>query len=310
MILEFVSSDLEKLIKAPSLRFSPSDVKSWLLMALRAVDYCHVNFLLHRDIKPNNMLIGSNGILKLADFGFARMYDDYNTPMTPRAVTLWYRAPELLLGASYYGTGIDIWALGCVFAELMLRVPYFAAQGEIEQLMKIFEALGTPTEKDWPVRVLALLSFFLSFLLCLFLLSSFSVSCSLPLPLLRSSLFRFFIPPTHLHLQGLTELSQGTQFKQYQRTPLQTLFTAASEDTLDLLAGMLAYDPNKRPTAKDALRHQYFVNAPRPTAPENLPNIPSESEGAKAIKREVVEEEETTSTIKGKRLKFENAEAK
>lgn len=98
-------------------------------------------------------------MLKLADFGLARQFGDANKKMTPTVVTRypillyyrWYRAPELLLGSNIYGTGIDIWSMGCIFAELMLRTPYLAAETDLGQLKVIFKALGTPTEEDWPV---------------------------------------------------------------------------------------------------------------------------------------------------------------
>lgn len=100
------------------------------------------------------MLIGKDGQLKLADFGLAREYAEYvdvtRRPMTAQVVTIWYRAPELLFGAKQYGYGIDIWAIGCIFAELMLRTPYLPGEGQLSQLTTIFRALGTPTEKEWP----------------------------------------------------------------------------------------------------------------------------------------------------------------
>ena len=98
-------------------------------------------------------MISQAGILKLADFGLATNYGDLQE-MTPTVVTRWYRAPELLFGAQYYGGGIDIWACGCIFAELMLRVPYFSSESDLEQLRIIFQARGTPTERDWPVLIL------------------------------------------------------------------------------------------------------------------------------------------------------------
>ena len=105
----------------------------------------------------------------MADFGLAREFGDADRKLTPTVVTRyhnwdsqyvvvlncimyrWYRAPELLLGATQYGTGIDIWAMGCIFAELMLRTPYLAGESDIAQFTTILRALGTPTEEDWPV---------------------------------------------------------------------------------------------------------------------------------------------------------------
>lgn len=102
-------------------------------------------------MKPNNLLIASDGTLKIADFGLAREYGDPSDRMTTQVVTRWYRPPELFFGARSYSTGVDNWAAGCIFAELMLRVPYMAGESDFEQLRVIFQALGTPTEQDWPV---------------------------------------------------------------------------------------------------------------------------------------------------------------
>lgn len=150
LILEFLSADLEHLIKDRSILFSTSDVKSWLLMTLRGLHYLHSRFILHRDLKPNNLLLSSTGVLKIADFGLARDFGHAYANMSPTVVTRWYRAPELFLGARNYGTGIDIWAVGCIFAELLLRNPYLPGENDMGQLNIIFQALGTPTEEDWP----------------------------------------------------------------------------------------------------------------------------------------------------------------
>lgn len=150
LILEFLTADLEHLIKDRSIIFSASDVKSWLLMTLRGLHYLHTRFILHRDLKPNNLLLSSTGVLKLADFGLARDYGQAYTNMSPNVVTIWYRAPELLLGAKHYSTGIDIWAVGCIFAELLLRHPFMPGENDMGQLNIIFKALGTPMETEWP----------------------------------------------------------------------------------------------------------------------------------------------------------------
>ncbi|KAI8916514.1 kinase-like domain-containing protein [Powellomyces hirtus] len=150
LVLEFLDADLEMIIKNKNVAFSAADVKSWMMMTLRGVRHCHTNFILHRDLKPNNLLLASDGQLKLADFGMARDYGDPHRKMTSIVVTRWYRSPELLLGANRYGYAVDMWAIGCIFAELMLRVPFMPGESDISQLQTIFRALGTPTELDWP----------------------------------------------------------------------------------------------------------------------------------------------------------------
>ncbi|KAF8825824.1 hypothetical protein HHX47_DHR6000653 [Lentinula edodes] len=150
LVLEFLDSDLEMIIKDRSLVFLPADIKSWMAMTFRGLEFCHRNFILHRDLKPNNLLIASDGHLKIADFGLARDFADPGFKMTCQVITRWYRPPELLFGARYYSSAVDIWSVGCIFAELMLRTPYLAGESDMDQLKTIFRALGTPTEQEWP----------------------------------------------------------------------------------------------------------------------------------------------------------------
>ncbi|KAF9778326.1 CMGC/CDK/CDK7 protein kinase [Thelephora terrestris] len=150
LVLEFLDTDLELIIKDRTLVFLPADIKSWVAMTFRGLEFCHRNFILHRDLKPNNLLVASNGQLKIADFGLARDFADPGYKMTCQVITRWYRPPELLFGARYYSTAVDIWSVGCIFAELMLRIPYLPGESDMDQLKTIFRALGTPTEDDWP----------------------------------------------------------------------------------------------------------------------------------------------------------------
>ncbi|KZV64661.1 Pkinase-domain-containing protein [Peniophora sp. CONT] len=150
LVLEFLDSDLEMIIRDRSLVFLPADIKSWMAMAFRGLEFCHRNFILHRDLKPNNLLLGSDGQLKVADFGLARDFADPGYKMTCQVITRWYRPPELLFGCRYYSSDVDIWSMGCIFAELMLRIPYLPGESDMDQLKTIFRALGTPTEEDWP----------------------------------------------------------------------------------------------------------------------------------------------------------------
>ena len=152
LVLEFLDSDLEILIKDNRLVFAAADIKSWMVMGLRGLSWCHRNFVLHRDLKPNNMLIAGDGVLKLADFGLAREYGGNPLPMktmSTQVVTRWYRSPELIMGCKLYTYAVDIWSMACIFAELMLRVPYLRGETDLEQLNTIFRALGTPAEEDW-----------------------------------------------------------------------------------------------------------------------------------------------------------------
>jgi len=150
LVIPYMTTDLEKIIKEPTIILSPADIKSYVMMTLRGLEYLHKKWILHRDIKPNNMLIDSNGILKITDFGLARTFGSPSKNYSHIVVTRWYRAPELLFGAQSYGTGVDIWAVGCVAAELLQKNPFLPGESDLNQLQRIFETLGTPTEEDWP----------------------------------------------------------------------------------------------------------------------------------------------------------------
>jgi cyclin-dependent kinase 7 len=134
-------------------RYTPADVKSWMMMMMRGVWFCHQNFILHRDIKPNNLLIAANGEIKLADFGLARSFADPYAEMTSQVITSWYRPPELFFRARYYGGAVDIWSCGCVFAELINRAVFLMGippDNELNMVRQICENVGTPTEENWP----------------------------------------------------------------------------------------------------------------------------------------------------------------
>ena len=151
LVLEFLDGDLEMIIKdTKNLTYSLADMKSWMVMAIRGVWWCHKNHVLHRDIKPNNLLISSDGVLKLGDFGLARSCADPYRVMTHNVITRWYRPPELLFGARFYSTAVDIWSLALVLTELILRIPFLAGTSDVHQIELICSALGTPTEENWP----------------------------------------------------------------------------------------------------------------------------------------------------------------
>ncbi|KAL1775528.1 cyclin-dependent kinase 2 isoform X2 [Sigmodon hispidus] len=125
-------------------------IKSYLFQLLQGLAFCHSHRVLHRDLKPQNLLINAEGSIKLADFGLARAFGVPVRTYTHEVVTLWYRAPEILLGCKYYSTAVDIWSLGCIFAEMVTRRALFPGDSEIDQLFRIFRTLGTPDEVVWP----------------------------------------------------------------------------------------------------------------------------------------------------------------
>mmetsp|Transcript_19314 Transcript_19314/g.55583 ORF Transcript_19314/g.55583 Transcript_19314/m.55583 type:complete len:212 (-) Transcript_19314:170-805(-) len=125
-------------------------LKSFLYQLLLGVAYCHHHRVLHRDLKPPNLLINREGQLKLADFGLARAFGIPVRSYTHEVVTLWYRAPDVLMGSRKYSTPVDIWSIGCIFAEMVNGRPLVAGTSESDQLDRIFRLLGTPSPQSYP----------------------------------------------------------------------------------------------------------------------------------------------------------------
>ncbi|XP_057415621.1 probable serine/threonine-protein kinase At1g54610 [Lotus japonicus] len=150
LVFEYMEHDLAGLAAGPGVKFSEPQVKCYMKQLLSGLEHCHSRGVLHRDIKGSNLLIDNEGVLKIADFGLANFYDSKQKhPMTSRVVTLWYRPPELLLGATFYGVGIDLWSAGCILAELLAGKPIMPGRTEVEQLHKIFKLCGSPSEQYW-----------------------------------------------------------------------------------------------------------------------------------------------------------------
>ncbi|XP_059609392.1 cyclin-dependent kinase 1 [Phlebotomus argentipes] len=152
LIFEFLSMDLKKYMDSlPDDKMLGEElVKSYLYQITRAILFCHRRRVLHRDLKPQNLLIDKNGIIKIADFGLGRSVGVPVRLYTHEIVTLWYRAPEILLGSKRYSCPVDIWSVGCIFAEMATRKPLFQGDSEIDQLFRMFRVLQTPTEEIWP----------------------------------------------------------------------------------------------------------------------------------------------------------------
>ena len=147
LVFEYVEQDLKKVIdKTNGKGLDMPLVKSYLYQLLRGVDHIHKNKVLHRDLKPQNLLITKDDIVKIADFGLARGYGIPVKNYTHEVVTLWYRPPDVLLGNKTYGTTVDMWSIGCIFAEMVSGKPLFTGNSESDQLKKIFEIKGTPND--------------------------------------------------------------------------------------------------------------------------------------------------------------------
>ncbi|XP_033367460.1 cyclin-dependent kinase 20 isoform X1 [Parus major] len=174
LALELLVGDLGGLLRAAPAPLPPPRVRALLAMTLRGLGHVHGHRLLHRvrdpknqggnrergghwhrllhrDLKPANLLLDSAGHLKLADFGLARVLGPSpGRPYSHQVATRWYRAPELLYGARHYDEGVDLWAVGCIFGELLTLSPLFPGENDIEQLCCVLRGLGTPSPRDWP----------------------------------------------------------------------------------------------------------------------------------------------------------------
>ncbi|XP_071109573.1 cyclin-dependent kinase 11B-like [Haliotis cracherodii] len=150
IVMDYVEHDLKSLMETMKQPFLVGEVKTLMQQLLRAVAHLHDNWILHRDLKTSNLLLSHKGILKVGDFGLAREYGSPLKQYTPIVVTLWYRAPELLLGTKLYTCAIDMWSVGCIFAEFLTMKALWPGKSEIDQLNRIFKDLGTPNKKIWP----------------------------------------------------------------------------------------------------------------------------------------------------------------
>lgn len=210
LVFEFLDQDLKKYLDVCDNGLELPIMKSFLYQLLMGVAYCHHHRVLHRDLKPPNLLINREGQLKLADFGLARAFGIPVRSYTHEVVTLWYRAPDVLMGSRRYSTPVDLWSVGCIFAEMANGKPLIAGTSEADQLERIFRLLGTPSQADYPEIV--------------------------DLPDYHPNLPRY--PPPPNGFAGLVPTLDATG--------------------VDLLSKMLQYDPARRITANEALKHPFF----------------------------------------------------
>lgn len=225
LVFEFMEQDLKRYMDVHGNRgaLDPVTVRSFVFQLLKGTAFCHENRVLHRDLKPQNLLINKRGELKLADFGLARAFGIPVNTFSNEVVTLWYRAPDVLLGSRTYSTSIDVWSVGCIMAEMTSGVPLFRGRDNNDQLMQIIRILGTPDEHTIK-RILH---------------ESPEIQYR-PLPRLPKVPFQTLFPKMH---------------------PLGTCLSIVFHTAIDLLDKLLQFDPAQRITADEALRHPYFTTS-------------------------------------------------
>jgi cyclin-dependent kinase 10 len=151
LAFEYCEHDLARLTSQMRVPFTEAQVKRLVTQLLSAVAYLHSRWIFHRDLKLSNLLYTDRGVLKLCDFGLARDFSPAGDgAYTAKVVTLWYRAPELLLGTVNYGAAVDMWAVGCILAELLLNDPLFPGKTEANVLERIVNLIGSPNDGVWP----------------------------------------------------------------------------------------------------------------------------------------------------------------
>lgn len=152
LVFEYMDKDLKKYMETLGTNgaLDLKVVKLFMFQLLKGIMFCHDNSVLHRDLKPQNLLINAKGELKIGDFGLARAFGIPFNTFSNEVVTLWYRAPDVLLGLRAYTTSIDVWSAGCIFAEMCTGKPLFPGTTNDDQLNKIFRLMGTPNERTWP----------------------------------------------------------------------------------------------------------------------------------------------------------------
>ncbi|KAI5964803.1 BUR1 [Candida pseudojiufengensis] len=231
----YMSSDLVGILENPSITLKLEEIKCLMKQLLEGIQYIHDQNYLHRDIKAANLLVDQNGILKIADFGLARLYhgDCPKLGMGPGGgekaytalvVTRWYRPPEILLGERKYTTAVDLWGIGCVFAELFTRKPILIGKTDAHQAQIIFELIGSPSTQ-WPDA---------------------------------------------MKLPNKTDYNIGITAK---RTLEQRFADKMPKSAIKLLSGLLTLDPYKRMNALDALQAEFFNEAPLPLRPKDMPSF-------------------------------------
>lgn len=229
MVMEYAEHELRALLERHI--FSVAETKCLMKQLLSGIAYLHESWIMHRDLKTSNILVTNGGVLKVADFGLARHYGDPLRPYTRNVITMWYRAPELLMGARMYTIAVDVWSVGCIFAEMFLRKPVFPGKSELHQLTIIYELIGVPTEDSWPGYE--------------------------SLPNRKNMSFKLSLPRWRIVFPQVS-----------QRIDQEGLLTDMG---LELLRSLLTCCPDRRATAEGCIEDPYFWERPYALEPAMMP---------------------------------------
>ncbi|EDO06393.2 Protein kinase catalytic domain C family protein [Babesia bovis T2Bo] len=261
VVMEYVEHELKTLLHDGKPDFTLSERKCLLYQLLRGVEYLHSHWVLHRDLKTTNILYNNKGVLKICDFGMARKFGRPLKNYTQNVVTHWYRAPELFLGQNHYDEAVDMWSVGCIFAEIICGKPMFTGSSDADTLDKIFRCCGTPNNETWP---------------------GFS-----ELRLVKEGKFPISKHKPNFHAFFKNNLTSNDQ-------------CYMTEAGLDLLMKMLTLNPSKRISAKEAMEHPYLTTEkPRTQAIELMPTIPDTNAKIR-VKRSPDEESNKMSRFAGR----------
>lgn len=225
LVFEYCDYDLKKFMDEKKGDLAPDVIQSFLYQLLKGLETMHSLSIVHRDLKPQNLMVTKDLVLKIGDFGLARVEGIPVKKYSHDAVTLWYRSPDAILGSALYGFPVDMWSVGCIFAEMARGKPLFNGRTDQEQLFKMFSLLGSPTPASWP----ALQTY----------------------------------PNTKTLFAEHPQLTVEYTDANFQRMVSTELNDKLEADGVELLRLMLSYDPAKRPTATQALQHPYFARTKR-----------------------------------------------
>jgi cyclin-dependent kinase 12/13 len=233
MVFEYLEYDLTGIIETPEIKITQDHIKSWSKQLLSGVHYMHMNNIIHRDLKASNLLINRKGELKIADWGLARSYNSQMKRLTNRVITLWYRPPELLLGAQMYSSKIDMWSVGCIIAEMFRRGGLLKGHNEQHQLSLIFEMMGHPNTTVWP---------------------SINKMC-----------------PNWQNIEPKDEDVKPRRLREELKTRLPpAAMNWMTPHAIDMIDNLLAYDPDKRWSAAQALTAEWLFDNPMVKPAEQL----------------------------------------